>query len=116
MIYLHFDATWDLQAVWDDIHERPFILLGFTSLILLLPLAATSNNFSIRRLGTYWKKLHQLSYVIIVCEITHYWLQMKVGQTAAMPYAVLAALLLAFRLWARINNDRDAGLEVQERS
>ena len=115
LIYLGLDATWDFAAVRTDLLDRPFILLGFLSFSLLIPLAATSNNMAMRWLGGHWRTLHKLSYVIIVCETVHYWLQMKVGQTAALPYAVCAAVLLAYRLWAWLRNDRFAGVEVQER-
>jgi sulfoxide reductase heme-binding subunit YedZ len=115
LIYLEFDVTWDIQAVLVDIQDRPFIMLGFVSFLLLLPLAATSNGFSIRKLGGNWRKLHKLSYLIIVFETMHYWLQMKVGQTSAIPFAICAAILLVYRLWAWTRHDRYAGQEVLER-
>lgn len=114
-VYLAFDAGFDGAAISDDVLERPFIFLGFAAFVLLVPLAATSNQAAIRAMGRVWRKLHSLSYVIAVLVVAHFWLQMKVGHTTPLPYSIVLALLLAARLLAWRLGDRGAGIEVKER-
>ncbi|TDK66450.1 protein-methionine-sulfoxide reductase heme-binding subunit MsrQ [Sapientia aquatica] len=115
VIYLALDVTWDMRAVWDDIQDRLFILLGFIAFVLLVPLALTANNVSIRWLGSNWRILHRLSYPIVICDVAHYCLQMKAGQTSAWPFALATAVLLAYRLAAWLSQEKDSGIEVEER-
>jgi len=103
---VHF-LTWSLidqQFVWSsivaDIAKRPFITLGFACLVLLVPLAVTSNAYSIRRLGaTRWRGLHRLVYAIAVGGVVHYFWLVKSDIREPLLYAVLLALLLGVRLW-----------------
>jgi len=114
-IYASLDAGLDIGAISNDVRERPFILLGLASFVMLVPLAVTSNAFAIRRLGRNWQKLHTLSYVIAVLAMAHYWLQMKVGNTEYLPYAVVLLLLYAARMLAWVKGDRSAATEAAER-
>ncbi len=103
---LHFTtyALLDLGLQWDilfeDIVERPYITVGFTALVLLVPLVATSTHAMQRRLGRNWVKLHRLVYVIAVLGIVHYWWQVKSDRDVAEPllYSFLLAVLFAARL------------------
>ncbi|MEC8426112.1 MAG: protein-methionine-sulfoxide reductase heme-binding subunit MsrQ, partial [Pseudomonadota bacterium] len=77
-IILHF-STWlllDMQLRWVEIAEsltrKPFIVFGMMGFLLLIPLAATSNNYSMKRLGKYWQKLHNLIYAAIILGGIHY--------------------------------------------
>lgn len=83
-----------------DITERPYITVGFTALVLLVPLAITSTRGMQRRLGRAWAKLHRLVYVIAVLGLVHYWWQIKSATDIVEPsiYAVLIAVLLGARL------------------
>ena len=82
-----------------DIAERPYITIGFTALVLLIPLAVTSTRGMQRRLGRNWAKLHRLVYVVAVLGVLHYWWQIKSDTDAQpLPYAVLLAVLLGVRL------------------
>jgi methionine sulfoxide reductase heme-binding subunit len=114
-VYLAFDIGIALprgfDALREDVIERPFILLGFAAFFLLVPLAATSNQGAMRRLGRAWKPLHRLSYVVAVLALVHFWSQAKVGDWHALPYTVAIGALLAWRLW-----DRRSGDEVPARS
>ncbi len=114
VIYLAFDLgiglPIDLGALREDALERPFILLGFAAFVLLVPLAATSNQGAMRRLGRAWKPLHRLSYAVAVLALVHFWTQAKVGDWHALPYTLAIGALLAWRLW-----DRRSGDEVPER-
>ena len=88
-----------LQQLLVDIAERPFITVGFTALVLLIPLAVTSTRGMQRRLGRNWAKLHRLVYVVAVLGVVHYWWQLKSDADAQpLPYAVLLAVLLGVRV------------------
>lgn len=83
-----------------DIAERPYITVGFTALVLLVPLAVTSTRGMQRRLGRRWAQLHRLVYVIGVLGLVHYWWQIKSSADVAEPllYAFILAVLLGVRL------------------
>lgn len=86
------------QAMISDIAKRRFITVGMVAWLLLLPLAATSFNWAIRKMGgKRWKRLHQLVYVAAVCGIIHYWWQVKPGVLAPLANTVALAVLLAAR-------------------
>lgn len=106
-VVLHFltYALLDLGLAWEtigvDIAERPYITVGFTALLLLIPLAATSTHGMQRRLGRRWAKLHRLSYVIAILGVVHYWWQSKLDISEPALYALVLALLLGVRLHHR---------------
>ncbi len=93
-----------------DIAERPYITVGFTALVLLIPLAVTSTRGMQRRLGKNWAKLHRLVYVVAVLGIVHYYWQQKSDFDFAEPllYAFLLAVLLGVRLKHRLVNAKAA--------
>ena len=99
-IWLYLDQSFDWQAMIHDVVKRPFITMGFLSLVMLVPLALTSNRWAIRKLGRRWAKLHQLVYIIALTVITHYWWH-KAGkndlQTVSI-YAAIIILLMVFRI------------------
>jgi len=70
--YFILDQFFDFSEIIKDISKRPYITIGFTNLLLLIPLAVTSTNKMVKRLGRRWKSLHQLIYVITVFSIFHY--------------------------------------------
>jgi len=102
-LLLHFltYALLDLRLAWDtvfeDIAKRPYITVGFTALVLLVPLAVTSTHSLQRRLGRTWTKLHRLIYAIAVLAILHYWWQTKLDVAEPLLYAFLLAVLLGVR-------------------
>lgn len=94
----------DQQFAWDeivkDIIKRPFITVGFISFVLLLPLAATSTNATVRRLGgRRWRNLHRLVYVIGAGAVLHFFWMVKSDIREPLVYAVVLAVLLGYRLW-----------------
>jgi len=99
-IWLWLDQDFDLAAMFKDVLDRPFITMGFTAFMLLIPLAVTSNHWSQRFLGRRWSALHKLIYLIAVTAVLHYWWH-KAGkndfQTVTI-YALVIALLLIFRI------------------
>jgi methionine sulfoxide reductase heme-binding subunit len=100
-VYLGFDQSYDWIAIAKDIIKRPFITVGMFTFALLLPLAITSNNAMMRRMGfATWQKLHRMIYVIGVCAVLHFWWLVKLDITWPFIYsAILTALLGARLLW-----------------
>lgn len=97
--YVSFDHVFDLSAIFHDIVKRPFITVGFACLVLLLPLAVTSANAMIRRLGAArWRALHRLIYVIGPLAILHFWWMVKRDITEPAIYGSILAVLLLVRL------------------
>ncbi len=97
-IWLVFDHSLDLGAMFEDIVERPYITIGFSALLCMLPLAATSNQAMIRRLGRRWKILHQLVYLVIVLGVLHFLWLTKADYLEPGIYAMIAIVLLVHRI------------------
>lgn len=98
-IYIVFDHFFDLNDILEDIIKRPYITLGFSAFVLLIPLAVTSTNKMITRLGRNWKKLHQLVYVIATLGVLHYLSLVKADVLEPFIYGGILLLLLGFRAW-----------------
>lgn len=99
-LYLAIDQGLDLAVVWEDITKRPFIFVGFTALALMIPLAVTSTNASVRRLGAKrWGRLHRLVYVVAVLAAVHFLWRVKADYSEPATYAAILGALLLFRLW-----------------
>jgi len=99
--YVGLDQGFDLAAIPGDILKRPFITLGFTCFLLLIPLAATSTNAMVRRLGAErWQALHRFVYFIAIGGVVHYWWLVKRDVTTPAIYALVVAVLLGYRLLA----------------
>ena len=85
-----------------DLYKRPYVILGMVGFLTLVPLAVTSSNAAIRRLGAAsWARLHRLAYAAVLAAILHLVLLSKVWGTEVLVYLVLTALLLGFRLLPR---------------
>jgi sulfoxide reductase heme-binding subunit YedZ len=96
-VVLDFFFEWELMLA--DVGERPYITVGMTALLLLVPLAATSTAGMIRRLGARnWRRLHRLAYVAAILGVIHYLWLAKVGVNTPWIYAAVLALLLGIRL------------------
>jgi sulfoxide reductase heme-binding subunit YedZ len=107
LTFLWFDHFFDLADMWRDLVKRPFITVGFIAFVLLLPLAITSNNAMIKRLGgKQWQWLHRLVYVIVPLGVLHYF-WMKAGKNLLLQptlFAVLVFALLGLRLYWRFQS------------
>lgn len=103
LAYAGLDQRFDLAVILEDIVERPYITLGMTALVLLLPLALTSTNAMMRRLGRRWRQLHRLVYPIAILGVWHFYWQVKLDTLEPSIYAAVLAALLGFRLvdWRR---------------
>jgi methionine sulfoxide reductase heme-binding subunit len=97
-IYLGVDQFFDLSAIGEDIVKRKFITVGFAALLLLIPLAITSTDGMVRRLGfARWKRLHRLIYVAAVLGVVHYVWRVKSDLRQPLIFAAVLAVLLAIR-------------------
>ena len=102
LTYAVLDQTLDFEFIIEDVLERPYISIGFTAWILLIPLAITSTKGWIRRLGKHWKKLHRLAYVATIMGVVHFYWQVK----ADTYWPTLAAMLITVLMIYRIRSSR----------
>lgn len=97
--YVVIDQFFDFGAILKDIGKRPFITIGFLALVLMIPLAVTSTNASVKRLGfPKWKLLHRLTYVVTILAVIHFVWRVKKDVTEPTVYGVVAGLLLVMRI------------------
>src|SRR2546421_3924013 len=100
MTYVWFDKWFDLRAIAQDVEKRWFILVGMLAFFTMLPLAVTSTDKMIKRLGgKRWQKLHRLTYVSACAGVFHYYLLVKSDTRKPLLFAAAVALLLGFRLF-----------------
>jgi sulfoxide reductase heme-binding subunit YedZ len=97
-VYLVLDLELNFRVVGADIVKRPYITVGFTALLLLIPLALTSTNGMMRRLGRRWQSLHRLVYLIAALAVWHFYWQVKRDVREPLLYLGVLALLLTYRL------------------
>ena len=100
--YAWLDQYFVLADIVKDVAKRPYITVGFASFLMLIPLAVTSTNAMIRRLGAKrWQQLHRLVYLIGIGGVVHFLWLVKSDIREPLVYGVILALLLGFRLWDR---------------
>jgi sulfoxide reductase heme-binding subunit YedZ len=99
LVWLIIDQELYWSGILTDIAKRPFITLGFASFVLLIPLAITSTNGMMRRLGKRWKSLHRLIYVCAVLGVWHFYWLVKSDVREPLLYAGILAVLLGWRIW-----------------
>jgi len=104
LIYLVFDQWFDLMLIIEDVWERPYITVGFSAFVLLIPLAITSTDKMQALLQTAWVKLHKLIYLISILAILHFWWLVKADLLEPIIYASILAVLLGYRMYVRIAN------------
>lgn len=98
LTYAGLDQVLDVRAIWADVTQRKFIFVGFAALLLLIPLAVTSTDAMVRRLGfKRWKLLHRLAYVAGGLAVIHFVWRVKKDLTQPLTYAVLLGILLGAR-------------------
>lgn len=99
--YSIFDKSLSLSAIVGDVWQRPFIAVGMLAFFLLIPLAVTSTNGMIKRIGgKNWAKLHKLTYLIAILGVIHFWMIVKSDVTYPFLFGFILAILLGYRLFA----------------
>lgn len=100
--YIWFDQDFDVQSIIKDVIKRPFITVGFAAFLLLIPLAITSSNWMVKKMGAKrWQALHRAVYLICVLGVVHYWWLVKRDLTQPIIYGSVVALFLVARLVMR---------------
>jgi sulfoxide reductase heme-binding subunit YedZ len=100
LTYLGPDQNFNFSGMWDDVAKRKFVTVGFTALLFMIPLAATSTAGMIRRLGgKRWQALHRLVYVCAILGVIHYYWLVKSDVRKPLIYAFCVAILLLWRVW-----------------
>jgi sulfoxide reductase heme-binding subunit YedZ len=105
--YFWLDKSFDVHEIVKDIYKRPFITVGFTAFVLMIPLAVTSTAWSIRRLGgKNWQRLHRLIYLTATLGVIHYIWLVKADKRKPLEYGVVLAALLLYRVGAWLHSKR----------
>jgi len=100
--FVWIDQGFDVDEIIKAVIKRPFITVGFLAFVLLIPLALTSTNAMVRRLGgKRWQQLHRLVYVIGGLAVLHFFWMVKSDIREPLLYAAILLLLLGYRLWHR---------------
>lgn len=97
-LYIGLDKFFYWDEILADIYKRPYITFGMAAFLMLVPLAITSTNAMMRRMGRNWLRLHKLIYIIGVVAVIHYYMLVKADVTEPLIYGGILAVLLIFRL------------------
>jgi len=101
LVYALLDVQLDWGELLRDLAKRPYIMIGMTGLVLMIPLAVTSTQRMMRRLGRRWQALHRLVYPIAILAAWHFYWQVKRDVTEPLIYAAIIATLLGWRIRER---------------
>ena len=116
LVWIGLDQFFAWRYIGEDLTERPYIVVGFTAFLLLLPMAVTSTRGWIRRLGKNWTRLHRLVYVAVLLGIVHFFWITKADDRWPTRALIVWALLMAYRVpWRRLLGAR-AGAAKERRS
>ena len=111
--YIWLDQFFDLRDIVKDVIKRPFITVGFLAFVALIPLAVTSTNAMVRRLGgKRWQALHRLIYAIAILGVVHYWWLVKRDIREPLLYAAILTVLLGIRIYWNQQKRKDAKSRV----
>jgi sulfoxide reductase heme-binding subunit YedZ len=98
LIFVGWDYGFQFDLIWLDVREKQFVWAGLLALLILIPLAATSNRWAMRRLGKHWKRLHRLVYLADVLAVVHFSLIVKADLRRPLAYGASVAVLLVARI------------------
>jgi sulfoxide reductase heme-binding subunit YedZ len=110
LTYVWFDRQFHLLSTIEDIGRRPFILAGMTAFVLMVPLAITSTNRVVKRLGgKLWARLHRLSYLAAVAGVVHFWMLVKSDTSVPLTFGFIVLFLLGYRVLLKYDLRRAEG-------
>lgn len=99
LTYVWFDRLFDFKSVVTDVAQRPFILVGMLAFLLMVPLAITSTNKMVKRIGgKRWARLHRVVFVAAVAGVVHFWMLVKSDIRLPLTFAFIVLFLLGYRL------------------
>ena len=102
LTYVWFDRFFNLISVVQDVGKRPFILVGMTAFVLMVPLAITSTNKMVKRLGgKRWANVHRLVYLAAIAGVVHFWMLVKSDTRLPLTFGFILLFLLGYRLFAK---------------
>jgi len=104
--YLFLDYSFDWLEIQKDIIKHPYVLVGLLAFILTIPLAVTSNNAMIKKMGKQWKALHKMVYLIAILGVIHFWWLVKKDVREPILFAVILAVLLLVRIYFKYKNQK----------
>ena len=113
--YSIFDKSLDIPAIAADVWNRPFIAVGMLAFFLLIPLAVTSTNGMIKRIGgKNWARLHKLTYLIAILGVIHFWMIVKSDLTYPLLFGLVLAGLLGYRIYANLEKPKSPKIKPLE--
>jgi sulfoxide reductase heme-binding subunit YedZ len=102
LTYIWFDRQFNFISVGQDVVKRPFILAGMTAFLLMVPLAITSTNKMVKRLGgRSWARLHRLVYFAVIAGVVHFWMLVKSDTRLPLTFGFIVLFLLGYRLFSK---------------
>ena len=102
LTYVWFDRLFNLISIGQDVVKRPFILAGMTAFVLMVPLAITSTNKMVKRLGgKRWARLHRLVYLAAIAGVVHFWMLVKSDTRLPLTFGFIVLFLLGYRLFTK---------------
>ncbi len=111
--YFVFIRSINPGVVWKDVWEHPYVAIGMAALFMLVPLAATSTNAAIKRLGAArWKRLHRLAYVAAIAGVVHFYMLVKADTFLPIAFAVTVGVLLLFRVVDGLRRRNRSGIST----
>jgi sulfoxide reductase heme-binding subunit YedZ len=113
LIYAVLELDLDFSDLARELTRRPYIIIGTLALLGLIPLAATSTDRMMRKLGRRWQTLHRLVYPIAILAIWHYYWQVKADIREPLWYAAVLGVLLGWRVWSRAQRNTQRGTRRQ---
>src|SRR6202158_921659 len=117
LTYIWLDKFFDVHEMLKDIAKRPFITVGFSAFVLMIPLALTSTAWSIRRLGgKNWQRLHRLIYFTGILGVVHYVWLVKADLRKPIEYGGVLSILLLYRVGVWLSEKRKPAIPAQARS
>jgi methionine sulfoxide reductase heme-binding subunit len=109
LTYVWFDREFNLLSAVEDVARRPFILAGLTAFVLMVPLALTSTNRMVKRIGgKRWARLHRLVYFAAVAGVIHFWMLVKSDTSLPLTFAFIVFFLLGYRLLSKYGPSQPA--------
>ena len=110
LTYVWFDRLFNFISVGQDVVKRPFILAGMTAFVLMVPLAITSTNKMVKRLGgKSWARLHRLVYLAAIAGVVHFWMLVKSDTRLPLTFGFIVLFLLGYRLFVKYAPVEQAG-------
>jgi len=100
LLFFSLDRSFSVSSTFSEMVRRKYLIVGSLALIMMVPLAVTSTNAMIKRLGgKRWRALHRLTYLVGICGVIHYYMQVKADIRKPLIFATIIALLLLYRVW-----------------